>query len=180
MNHTHYSKPALKLVSLRSITLILVAFVLSSTFCFAAIEAVQFENQQLETRYQDLIAELRCLVCQNQNLADSNASLAKDLRHKTEQMLKAGKTNQEILSYMQQRYGDFVLYRPPLTAGTSLLWLGPFVLLFLAATGLIFNIRRRQKNHAIQPAAQDSVQRAKIQSLLKDSPPLSSDDHAQD
>ena len=160
-------------------TVVLLA--LSSTLCIAAIEAVQFENRQLETRYQDLIAELRCLVCQNQNLADSDASLAKDLRKKTEEMLKSGKSDQEILAYMQERYGDFVLYRPPLTAGTTLLWVGPFVLLFLAAVVLIINIRRRQQKALMQvPSAEDQIQQSKVQSLLKNTTPLSAGEKTQD
>ena len=90
---------------------------------FAAVEVHEFDDPVQEARYKKLIAELRCLVCQNQNLADSNAELAQDLRNKTYEMVRAGQSDEDIIGYMVQRYGDFVLYRPPLKATTVLLWL---------------------------------------------------------
>ncbi|MCO5108708.1 MAG: cytochrome c-type biogenesis protein CcmH [Burkholderiaceae bacterium] len=84
-------------------------------------------------RYHRLAEELRCLVCQNQTLADSNAELAADLRHQVEAMIQAGRSNDEIKAYLVQRYGDFVLYRPPVQRNTWLLWLGPFALLLVGA-----------------------------------------------
>lgn len=84
-------------------------------------------------RYHRLAEELRCLVCQNQTLADSNADLAADLRHQVETMIQSGRSDDEIKAYMVQRYGDFVLYRPPMQRNTWLLWLGPFALLFVGA-----------------------------------------------
>jgi len=136
----------------------------------AAIEAVAFDDPVLEKRYQGLIAELRCLVCQNQNLADSDASLAKDLRRKTD-----GKSDQEILDYMRERYGDFVLYRPPFNLGNSLLWIGPFVLLVLAAGAILMRIKRRQEEELLRPAqADDEAERIKIRNLMKNTPELSS------
>jgi cytochrome c-type biogenesis protein CcmH len=84
-------------------------------------------------RYHRLAEELRCLVCQNQTLADSNAELAADLRHQVETMIQAGRSNDEIKAYLVQRYGDFVLYRPPVQRNTWLLWLGPFALLLVGA-----------------------------------------------
>ena len=167
----------LKHLSLRSAGLFLgtlMLVVISSQPTFAAIEAVQFEDPTTLSRYQDLIAELRCLVCQNQNLADSDADLAKDLRRKTAEMLKQGKTDQQILDYMSDRYGDFVLYRPPFRLSTALIWVGPFILLIVAATALLFNIRRRQQNESIRAAdsmAQD--QRSKLRDIMNNSPDLS-------
>ena len=112
---------------------------------WATVEVLQFENAQQERRYNLLIEELRCLVCQNQNLADSNADLAKDLREKTYEMIKAGSSNEEIIEYMVGRYGDFVLYRPPVKLTTVILWTGPFVLLLIGVWGLVRLIRQRQK-----------------------------------
>ena len=112
---------------------------------WATVEVLQFDNAQQERRYNLLIEELRCLVCQNQNLADSNADLAKDLREKTYEMIKAGSSNEEIVEYMVDRYGDFVLYRPPVKLTTVILWTGPFVLLLIGVWGLVRLIRQRQK-----------------------------------
>ena len=133
----------------------------------AVIEAVEFDNPILLKRYQSLIAELRCLVCQNQNLADSDADLAKDLRRKTEEMLKAGQSDKAILAYMRERYGDFVLYRPPLNSSTSFLWIGPFLLLLIATISLIIMIKRKQRRALITNDDDNSKQQLKkIQDLL--------------
>ncbi len=113
---------------------------------FARIESHQFDNASQEALYIQLTKELRCLVCQNQNLADSNADLAKDLREKAYEMVKAGKTHDQITEYMIARYGDFVLYRPPVKNSTYLLWLGPFVFLLLALLALFFFIRKKPSN----------------------------------
>ena len=142
----------------------------------AAIEAVEFDNPETTSRYQGIIAELRCLVCQNQNLADSDAELAKDLRRKAEEMIKSGSSDDEILSYMQERYGDFVLYRPPFNSGTALLWVGPFILLIFAACFLIIRIKRRQNHELLKPLSkQDEAQRAKVRNLMKNAPQLSAE-----
>jgi len=92
---------------------------------YANIEAYRFDDPDKEARYRVLIAELRCLVCQNQNLADSNAELAQDLRRQTYEMVQKGSSSEEVITYMVQRYGDFVLYRPPFRPSTALLWAGP-------------------------------------------------------
>ena len=140
----------------------------------AAIENVQFDDPKIETRYQQLIAELRCLVCQNQNLADSNAELAKDLRRKTAEMLRAGKSDDEILTFMRDRYGDFILYRPPFSATTAALWVGPFVLLLVAAFGILLTIKRRQENEMMRSTeTHDEAQRIKIRNILATAPDLS-------
>ncbi|MGV6826182.1 MAG: cytochrome c-type biogenesis protein [bacterium] len=116
---------------------------LVTTFAQANLEAYKFDDPVQEQRYKALIAELRCLVCQNQNLAGSNAQLAQDLRRQTYEMVAAGKTEKEVVDYMVQRYGDFVLYRPPMRAKTLLLWIGPFVFLLVAVALLIRLIRKR-------------------------------------
>ncbi len=95
-------------------------------------------------RYHRLAEELRCLVCQNQTLADSNAELAADLRHQVEDQILAGRSDDEIKAYLVQRYGDFVLYRPPMKSNTWLLWLGPFALLLVGAFGW-WRVQRRSR-----------------------------------
>ena len=97
----------------RALTLMLAVFLITGT-AGAAIESKQFENSETEARYKKMIAELRCLVCQNQNLSDSDADLAKDLRNQVEKMLKSGNSDEQIADYMVTRYGDFILYNPPL------------------------------------------------------------------
>jgi cytochrome c-type biogenesis protein CcmH len=106
------------------------------------------DNPLVEARLKTLAVELRCLVCQNQTLADSNAPLAEDLRREVREMIAKDMTDKEIIDFLVQRYGDFVLYRPPWKASTTLLWLGPFLLLIAGATGLVFALRRRQKKLA--------------------------------
>ncbi len=130
----------------------------------AAVEVLNFKNEQQQEDYKALINELRCLVCQNQNLADSNADLAKDLRQQTYDMIAAGKSKQEIADYMVARYGDFVLYRPPLSGKTVLLWLGPA--LFMLAGGIVMLTIVRRKSSGNAPD-QSSLDRARA--LLNDS-----------
>jgi cytochrome c-type biogenesis protein CcmH len=115
--------------------------------CLAAAEEARplADNPQIEARLKTLAVELRCLVCQNQTLADSNAPLAEDLRREVREMIAKDMSDREIIDFLVQRYGDFVLYRPPWKASTTLLWLGPFLLLIAGATGLVLALRRRQK-----------------------------------
>jgi len=114
---------------------------------YAQTQAVQeplvFENQQQQDRFDELTKELRCLVCQNQNLADSDAPLAHDLRREVHAMLQTGQSNEQIKQFMVERYGDFVLYRPPVQQNTYLLWLAPAVLLLIGAWVLRSNIKKR-------------------------------------
>jgi cytochrome c-type biogenesis protein CcmH len=109
----------------------------------AAVQINQFSDPQHEARYKKLIDELRCLVCQNQNLADSNAELAQDLRAQVYKMIEAGDSDQEIIDFMVMRYGDFVLYKPPFKLQTALLWAGPFLLLIIGLGYLITYLRRQ-------------------------------------
>jgi cytochrome c-type biogenesis protein CcmH len=103
------------------------------------------DNPQIEARLKTLAVELRCLVCQNQTLADSNAPLAEDLRREVREMIAKNMSDREIIDFLVQRYGDFVLYRPPWKASTTMLWLGPFLLLIAGAAALVLALRRRQK-----------------------------------
>ncbi len=106
-------------------------------------EPMVFDSQEQEDRFNQLTRELRCLVCQNQNLADSDATLAHDLRREVHEMLQAGQSNEQIKQFMVERYGDFVLYRPPVQTNTYLLWLAPLVLLLGGALVLRASIRKR-------------------------------------
>jgi len=118
----------------------------------------------LEKRLTNLASELRCLVCQNQSLADSNADLAVDLRNEVREQIRAGKSDAEIRAWMTERYGDFVLYRPPVKPTTLLLWVGPFVLLVVAVAGLVLYLRRRRLQLVQEPLSDE--QHARAQSLL--------------
>ncbi len=102
------------------------------------------EDPVLEGRVQVLAEQLRCLVCQNQNLADSHAELAIDLKDQMREMLKKGLSEQDVIDFMVQRYGDFVLYKPPVKASTWLLWSGPFALLGVGVALLFVRLRRRR------------------------------------
>lgn len=98
----------------------------------AADTPFEFDSPERQAKYQQLLEELRCLVCQNQSLADSHADLAQDLRDEVYRMLGEGKSDEEIRDFMVSRYGDFVLYKPPMRTSTSLLWFGPFILIVIA------------------------------------------------
>ena len=111
--------------------------------CFANDEPVKFKDSLQEEQYYDLLEEVRCLVCQNQSLADSNAPLAQDLRNEIYEMVNSKKNNNEILDFLVKRYGDFVLYRPPLKKNTWLLWFGPFLILIIAISIGIIVIKKQ-------------------------------------
>lgn len=103
------------------------------------------QDPVLEARMLTITSELRCLVCQNQTIADSHAGLAVDLRNQVREMLRQGKSEREIFDYMTQRYGDFVLYRPPWSARTLLLWVGPALMALIGLIALILVLRRRSR-----------------------------------
>ena len=114
----------------------------------------------LEEQVNRLAAELRCLVCQNQSLADSHADLAVDLKNQVREQLRAGRSARQVVDYMTERYGDFVLYRPPVKRSTWLLWGGPFLLLLAALTGLALSIRRRRRLAGV-PLQDEQAERAR-------------------
>lgn len=134
----------------------LLAALLLATTTMATEEPLQFDSPEQEARFNDLASELRCLVCQNQTLSDSDAPLAQDLRSEIFAMMAQGKSDDEIKAFMVERYGDFVLYRPPLQTNTLVLWLAP--LLLLAVGGLVTAraVRRRAAQLEAEEAAEDS------------------------
>lgn len=132
----------------------------------AAKEAAPMaEDPELEARVNAISAELRCLVCQNQTIADSHAELAQDLKNQVREMVRSGKTRDDVVDYMVERYGDFVRYRPPMKPTTYLLWLGPFILLVLGVTILVVNLKRRKALVSEAPLSEDESNRLK--SLLE-------------
>jgi len=134
-------------ILLRSlVSLLLVAAALGAMAKEAAPAAA---DPVLEARMQAIAVELRCLVCQNQTIADSHADLAVDLRNQVREMLRQGKTDREIIDYMTARYGDFVLYRPPVKGTTMLLWFGPAVLL-VGGVGILWLVLRRRSRRAAE------------------------------
>ena len=120
----------------------------------------------LEKRVIALSEDLRCLVCQNESLAGSQADLAKDLRREIREQLKQGKSDREIVEFLVQRYGDFVLYRPPLKSFTLLLWFGPLILLLLGGGALLVSLKRRQRLADIE-APLSKEQKSLAENLLK-------------
>jgi len=125
------------------------------------------EDPVLEAHVMRLAGVLRCLVCQNQTLADSNAELAVDLRNQLREQIKAGRSDAQIIEYLVARYGDFVLYRPPVKATTVLLWAGPFALLLAGLAGLAVTLRRRARAQAAQAAELDRRANERIADWVK-------------
>lgn len=140
---------------------LLVAWLLALLACLAlpawAGEAVPVgEDPAIEARMINLAEDLRCLVCQNESLAGSHAELAEDLRREIRDQMKQGKTDKEVITYLTDRYGDFVLYRPPFRSYTLLLWLGPALFLAIGGTAWYFTLKRRRTVQAtaqVSPAA---------------------------
>jgi cytochrome c-type biogenesis protein CcmH len=141
---------------------VLLVLLLTST-ANAAVESVQFATPEQARRYRSLTEELRCLVCQNQNIADSNADLAKDLRRQIREMIERGDSDRTITDFMVARYGEFVLYRPPFKAVTALLWLGPFLFLAVGLAVLIVIIRKRAHTG---PTRLSEPEKARVRQLL--------------
>ena len=132
----------------------------------AAIDTYEFANEAERERYRNLVEELRCPKCQNQNIADSNAPIAADLRKEIFRMLGEGKDNQQIIDFMVDRYGDFVRYKPALNAKTALLWFGPAGLLLGGLVVIAVIVRRRRGQRAETPQALSSEERQRLDQLL--------------
>jgi cytochrome c-type biogenesis protein CcmH len=117
-----------------------------------AIDPMPFTDRSEEVRFQNLLRELRCLQCQNQTLADSDADIARQLREEIFRMMNEGQSDDQIKDFLTARYGDFVLYRPPVKSGTWLLWFGPFLILAGAGVALVVHLRKR-RGPAVAPVA---------------------------
>lgn len=150
----------------------LTAILLSLTVFFSGqvvattSQTLGFDDPVMEKRYQSLIKELRCPKCQNQNLADSNSQIAVDLRNEVYSMLAQGKADMEITSYMVERYGDFVLYRPKVNQLTYILWFGPAILLLIGV--VIVVVVARKKSATKKELSLSAEQQAKLDSILKE------------
>lgn len=151
----------------RSMSLVLLSFLL--LFPVFAVQAeVSISTQEAEQRFNRLSKELRCLVCQNESLAESPAGLADDLRQEVRAQINTGKTDEEIKSYLVDRYGYFILYKPPFIGRTLLLWIAPFLILFGLGGWLVWQLVRKQKmKTSTQDDTASSVSRAYEKELAK-------------
>lgn len=145
------------------IMLILAGMLGGAAQSWAADIPMEFDNPEQQQRYQTLLTELRCLVCQNQTLSDSHAGLAQDLRNEVYRMISAGDDNDKIIDFLVMRYGDFVLYRPPLKPVTLLLWIGPFLLLAVGLLAAYLFVRSRK----IGPVRLDEQEQQRVRNLLE-------------
>jgi cytochrome c-type biogenesis protein CcmH len=137
----------------------------------AVIETYQFDNEVLRARYNQFINELRCPKCQNQNLAGSNSPISEDLRRELHRLLEEGRSDQQIVDYMVERYGDFILYRPRFNPETALLWMAPGIFLLLGC-GVLVMVFKRQKQSVLTDAENqllNNEEQQKLQRLLAES-----------
>ena len=148
-------------------------FSVLSINAYAAIDVYDFDSVQQEAQYRGLIEELRCPKCQNQNLAGSDAPIAQDLKQKTYDMVKEGRSDGEIRDYMQERYGDFITYKPPVRPSTWILWFFPPLLLITLIAGWFWQSKRRQRTASGQigmivesAAALSAAEKAELDRLL--------------
>jgi len=150
---------------------LLFIFLLMMSCGVYGVDYRQLSDPKQQETYETLTKELRCLVCQNQTIADSNAELAADLRRQVYEMLQQGKSKQEIVQFMTDRYGDFVLYKPPFKGKTSLLWIAPVVFLLMGLITVFFFIQRKKAAanlHSQAGALESDVEKQKkIHSLLE-------------
>ncbi len=148
------------------IWLALIALLLFAPSAWAGEARPLADDPAVEERLKHLAVELRCLVCQNQTLADSNAPLAEDLRREVREMIVKNMSDKEIIDFLVSRYGDFVLYRPPLKSTTTLLWVGPFVLLVGGGIALVVALKRRGKK--VADAAITEEEHRRVEQLLSE------------
>ncbi len=149
---------------MRSICLMVVMFL--SCGVNASIDAYDFDNAEQEIEFRQLMQELRCPKCQNQNIADSNAGLAKDIKDRSFELLKQGKSKHQISDYMVERYGDFITYRPPVKGSTWFLWFGPGVLVLLVLVFLLFRKVSTVKADQVRRVLSDN-DHERVKQLLK-------------
>lgn len=155
-----HSLPALLLAGLLATPLVLPSPALANAF---TLEEFQFSDPSQATTFRRLTEELRCLVCQNESLAGSQADLAQDLREEVYRLLQSGKTREEVITFLVERYGDFVLYDPPLKPSTYPLWFGPLVLAGIGGLVLILTLRNKHQTQRVDLSAEE---KQRLQSLL--------------
>ena len=142
--------------------------VLTSGLALAAIDTYEFETEEQRARFYELSGELRCPKCQNQNIADSNSPIANDLRREIHRMLGEGQSNDQIVDFMVMRYGDFVRYRPALTAQTAVLWFAPALFLLAGLGTLIFMLRKRGRAQKASSGRHlDADEQQRLRTLLE-------------
>ncbi len=141
--------------------ILFVALSFSLSVAAAPIETFKFDSPETEKIFHKLSEELRCLVCQNQNVAESNADLAKDLRLEIYTMLSDGKTEEEIVAFMVDRYGDYVLYRPPFKPMTWLLWFGPGIAFFIGLIYVVRFMKAQNMNKQTESLSEEEIERIK-------------------
>ncbi|CAJ1875703.1 TPA: cytochrome c-type biogenesis protein [Aeromonas hydrophila] len=149
-------------------SLLLLAGLSGAGQALAAIDVYTFDSDAQEQTFRELTKELRCPKCQNQDIADSNAGLAKDLRDKTYQMVREGKDKQEVVDYMVARYGNFILYNPPLMASTLILWLGPLLVIVIGVGMVVLRSRRRPAAATPADSALSAEEQRRLAALLKE------------
>jgi cytochrome c-type biogenesis protein CcmH len=149
-----------------AVTALLLGLLLGSPALYATttLESYHFSDHKEELRFKDLISQLRCLVCQNESLADSDADLAHDLRQEVYEMMLAGKSDKQVTDYLVQRYGDFVLYKPPFKPSTWLIWFGPFGVLLIALWLLLRAVRRQR---SVPDPELSAAERKRVEDILQ-------------
>jgi cytochrome c-type biogenesis protein CcmH len=148
---------------------VLLLVLLGAGVAHGVVEPQEFSDEQMRERYLQFTRELRCPKCQNQNLADSNAPIAQDLRAQLYRLLNEGKSDGQIVEFMVDRYGDYVLYKPPLEARTVLLWLAPVLMLAIGVLVLAGVLRRSRRARAVQvPQTLTEAEQARLKALLAD------------
>ena len=150
---------------LSSIVLLVLVIAAPPLPAAVTLESFTFPTKAEEQHFKDVIGQLRCLVCQNETLADSDADLAHDLRAEVYEMMKSGKSDKEVIDFLVNRYGDFVLYNPPVKPSTYLIWYGPFVLLAIAVLLLIRAVGRQRQVEQPEISAEE---RKRLERLLGD------------
>ena len=148
---------------LRALTIIIASSVTWSTASVAGVNIYEFEDNSQSDQFYSLIEELRCPKCQNQNIADSDAPLAKDIKKRVYKLVKEGKSDSEITDYLIERFGDFVTYRPPMKPSTWVLWFGPGIVLLLVGFILVYRVKSRE----LESAPTASVDSARVAELLE-------------
>ena len=151
---------------LTSIALILTVFCSSPSLGVEPGEVLQ--NPKLEARARDISKGLRCVVCQNQSIDDSNAGLARDMRLLVRERIVAGDSDAQVTKYIVSRYGDYVLLNPPLNSSTYVLWFGPLIIVSLGLLISIIFFRRGKKSNVVSPKALNEIERRRIEAILKD------------